>query len=312
MKILLLNHQKSQCGVYEIGKRIHSLLDKSILDVKYFELPVYNNKTYIDLMELNQPDVVLYNYYNATLPYINKQLLKLFPKTKHIGIIHDPLSPDDINFYNYTFDAWIIHDDTNPIQSETKFTTIRPIRRYERTNDLNSGILNIGSHGFSVSPWKMFDHMIDIIHHEFDEVIINMNITQATFGGKDDSDIFNSWRNKITKKNVKLNITNDYFDTEKEVIDFLSKNDLNMYFYNPHSPYIGVAGSADLAISSQSSLVVNSAYMYRHIHKHLDYYENHNNLTYFLNNKNKVKDLYELWNPRKMTEDYKKMIETIL
>lgn len=311
MKILLLNHEKSQCGVYEIGKRIHDILDKNILDVKYFELPTSNKKTYIDLIELNQPDIILYNYYLSTLPYINKNLLNLFPKIKHIGIIHDPLSPADIDFYNYTFDAWIIHDDTNTSIGKNKYTTIRPIRRYIKNDNTSNGIINIGSHGFSVSPWKMFDHMIDIIHQEFDEVNINMNITQATFGGRDDSDIFKSWCDKITKNNVNLNITNTYFDTETKVIDFLSKNDLNMYFYNPPNPHIGVAGSADLAISSQSSLVVNSAYMYRHIHKHLDYYEKYNNLKHFLTNKNKIKDLYDLWNPQKMTEDYKKMIEDI-
>ena len=312
MKILLVNHEKSQCGVYEIGKRIYEIFDKSILDVKYFELPVQNNKTYIDLIELNQPDVILYNYFYITMPYINKDLLSKFPRCKHIGIIHDPLSPNDIDFYNKTFDAWIIHDDTNPINSRKKFTTVRPIRRFQRNNNSESDILNIGSHGFNVSPWKMFDKMIDIIVDEFDTVNINMNITKATFGGKDDDGLFDLWREKTLKKNIHLNITNTYFESEEDVINFLSKNDLNMYFYNPPSPYIGVGGSADLAISSQSSLVVNSSYMYRHIHQHLGYFEEQNNLKYFLKNKNKVKNIYDTWSPQKMSEDYKKMIENIL
>ena len=40
MSILYINHSKSQCGVYEIGKRIYDLLDKNILQFKYFENPV--------------------------------------------------------------------------------------------------------------------------------------------------------------------------------------------------------------------------------------------------------------------------------
>jgi hypothetical protein len=310
MKILFVNHQKSQCGIYEIGKRIFELFDKNLLNVTYVECP--SKEEYIQSIEQNKPDMVLYNYFCVTLPYINKEFLSNFKKIKHIGIIHDPLTPTDLAFYDHTFDAWIIHDDTNPNISSKKFTTIRPIRRYENINVNKNNILNIGSHGFTVSPWKMFETIIDIAHQEFDEVNINMNLTKATFGGKDDTAIFNSWKNKITKSKVNLNITNHYFETEIEVIDFLSKNDLNVYFYNPPHMYVGVGGSADLAISSQRSLVVNSTYMYRHLHKHLGYYEQNNSLIPFLNNEEKVKMVYNEWNPIKMTLDYKNMIERII
>jgi hypothetical protein len=215
-----------------------------------------------------------------------------------------------ISFYNYTFDRWIIHDDTNEIISDIKFTTIRPIRRFDKPKNSNN-ILNIGSHGFSVSPWKMFDKMIGLIHNEFDEVNINMNITQATFGGSDDNYNFLKWRELINKQNVNLNLTNTYFETEDEVISFLSKNDLNMYFYNPPNPFIGVGGSADLAVSSQSSLVVNNTYMYRHFHNHIGYFEQTNNLKFFLTNQDKVKEIYNLWSPERMTDDYIKMIESL-
>jgi hypothetical protein len=310
MSILYINHSKSQCGVYEIGKRIYDLLDKNILPVKYFETPVNGESEYRSIMENEKPNYVLYNYYLSTLPYIHKGLFNEYPNAKHIGIIHDPLTPEMVSFYNTTFDCWMIHDDTNQTISDNKFTTIRPIRRFTKQKNENN-ILNIGSHGFSVSPWKMFDRMIELIHDEFDEVNINMNITQATFGGGDDTYKFNLWKNIINKKNVNLNITNTYFESEDEVINFLSKNDLNMYFYNPPHPFIGVGGSADLAVSSQSSLVVNNTYMYRHFHNHIGFFEQKNNLKSFLKNNTKVKELYDLWSPERMTNDYKRMIESL-
>lgn len=310
MNILFINHSKSQCGVYEIGKRIYELLDKTILPLIYFETPVYGIKEYRNIMDEIKPSYVIYNYYPGTLPYINKQLFREYPNVKHIGIIHDPLTPQMIYFYNTTFDCWIIHDETNTTISNNKFTTVRPIRRFKKSKK-NNNILNIGSHGFSVSPWKMFDKMIQLIHDEFDEVNINMNITQATFGGTNDSHKFEEWKKIITKKNVNLNITNTYFETEHDVIEFLSNNDLNMYFYNPPHQFVGVGGSADLAISSQSSLVVNNTYMYRHIHKHVGYFEQFNNLNYFLHNHSKINEIYNLWSPEKMTYDYKKMIESL-
>jgi hypothetical protein len=212
--------------------------------------------------------------------------------------------------YDNTFDYWIIHDETNQISSNKKFNTIRPIRRFEKKEN-NNGVLNIGSHGFSVSPWKMFDRIIKIIHDEFNEVNINMNITQATFGGTNDSGKFNEWKKLITKPNVNLNITNTYFDKEIDLISFLSKNDMNIYFYNAQ-PHVGIGGSADLVISAQTSLVVNNTHMYRHLHEHLGYYEQTNSLRSFLGNHTKVKELYDMWSPERLTNDYKKILELIL
>jgi hypothetical protein len=310
MDILYINHEKSQCGVYEIGKRIYGLLNPNIIQSLYFETKVDGINEYRNIMEEHKPKYVFYNFYFATLPYLNKNLFKEYPNTKHIGIVHDPLRPSDIQFYESTFDAWIIHDDTNPIQSKNKFTTIRPISRFNKPES-NNKILNIGSHGFTVSPWKMFDKMIDQIHHEFDEVNINMNLTQATFGGSNQGNEIDMWRSKITKPNVKLNITTHYFEEEIDLISFLSKNDLNMYFYNTPNEYVGVGGSADLAVSSQSSLLVNSSYMYRHFHKHIGYFEQFNKINPFLENNLKVKELYELWSPDRMTSDYKNLLESL-
>lgn len=310
MDIIFINHQKSQCGVYEIGKRIFELFDKNILPVKYFETGVNDEKHFREIIENENPKYVICNYYPDTLKYINKNLFDSYSNIKFVGIIHDLLHPHMIDFYNSLFDCWIIHDTTNPIVSKKKFTTIRPIRRFEKQSSDNK-ILNLGSHGFGVSPWKMFDSIISKVHDEFDEVNINMNITQATFGGSDDNDKFQLWRSIIKKDKINLNITNTYFENEIDLIEFLSKNDMNIYFYNPHNEYVGVGGSADLAISSQTSLVVNGTHMYRHIHEYLGYYEQKNNLKEFLNNKNIVGQMYEDWNPHRMTIDYKKIIENL-
>ena len=155
MDIIYINHEKSQCGVYEIGKRIYKLLDPNIIQSLYVETKVNGVNEYRNIMEEHKPKYVFYNFYLATLPYLNKNLFKDYPNTKHIGIVHDPLRPSDVQFYNSTFDAWIIHDDTNPIQSKNKFTTIRPISRFNKPK-INNNVLNIGSHGFTVSPSQLF------------------------------------------------------------------------------------------------------------------------------------------------------------
>lgn len=310
MDIIFINHQKSQCGVYEIGKRIHELLDTKVINSKYFEVPIHSITDFRNIIESENPKYIIYNYYPATLPFLTKNLVNEYPNIKHIGIIHDPLDPHHINLFDTLFDAWMIHDTTNESYSVKKFKTVRPIRRYVKTKEENT-ILNVGSHGFSVSPWKMFDKIIQQVHNDFDVVKINMNITQATFGGRNDIDIFNSWKKIISKSNVELNITNTYFESEFDLINFLSKNDLNVYFYNAPSPYVGVGGSADLAISAQSGLVVNNTHMYRHIHEYIGFFNENSKLTEFLNNKNLVRKMYDDWNPEVMSYDYLKMLQSL-
>jgi len=307
--IVFLNHFKWQCGIYEIGKRIHSLLWQGGLETEYIEVPVDGLTDYIIRISESNPSKIIYNYYPGTMLFLNKSNLNVFPHIKHYGIIHDPLDPSFIASVDDMFDAWIIHDQTNPIPSSKKFKTFRPIPRYER-KEFNSNKISIGSHGFNCSPWKMFGESINIIQSEFDEVDININIPKATFASDEQNNFhqISEWQQSITKSGVNLNITNDYFETENQLIEFLSKNDMNVYFYNPPGPHVGVGGSADLAVASQSSLVVNDSYMYRHFHESLGFYQAGGSIKEFLNNRDKVRGIYEEWSPEALAEDYKRML----
>ena len=309
MDVLFVNHKKSQCGVYEIGFRIYDILDKKLLNVDYCEIGSFEELR--NNIEIFKPKYILYNYYPLTLPCLNSTLKISYPNIKHIGIIHDPLDPNFIMTIENIFDYWIIHDDTNEIKSNKKFLTVRPIKRFERKTEIDTNNITIGTHGFNTSPWKKYDYIIDIIQKDFDNVIINMNIPIATYGDVNQLSCIQMWKRKINKDGIKLNITHDYFNEEKDLINFLSKNTINIYFYYSQHQYHGVGGSADLAVSSQSSLVVNNTYMYRHFHKYLGYYEMKNDLKQFLDNDILVKKLYNLWSPERITNDYKKMIESI-
>jgi hypothetical protein len=311
MKILFLNHRKSQCGVYEIGKRIFSLLDQNILPAIYQE--VENINEYFNIVDTYSPDIIIYNYVGATMPFLNSFVVSNCVKIKHIGIIHD--SFNFIPEVESIFDCWIVHDLTDKTPStKKKFTTVRPICRFNRTKEIDFDNITIGTHGFPVSPWKMYDTIVEYVNYAFDKATINMNLPVATFGGtlEQAQNVANLCKSKITKPHIILNITHDYFETEEELIERLSTNTMNAYFYNDKVyNNLGIAGSADLAISSQSSLAVNSAYMYRHINTKLGSCTK-DNIHEFLNNYKEVKKLYDEWSPERMTNDYKQMIESII
>ena len=135
MKVLFINHKKSQCGIYELGNRIFQLIDQSILPSVYEETNTLSE--YHIAVAKHRPDVIIYNYYSVTLPFLNPTVTKLLGHIKHIAIIHDPLHPSHVMEIEDTFDNWIIHDDTNPLPNPKKFRTVRPIPRYTRTKDVD-------------------------------------------------------------------------------------------------------------------------------------------------------------------------------
>jgi hypothetical protein len=310
MKILFLNHKKSQCGIYELGNRIFGLIDQNIMPCVYREINTL--KEFHSTIYVEKPDAIIYNYYPATMPFLDEWTIKMLPKIKHFAIIHDPLDPNFIARIDKMFNAWIIHDQTNTLSSKKKFTTCRPIPRYERTKKRNDH-LTIGTHGFPVSPWKMYDTMVEYINESFDEVTINMNLTVASFGGTIEqvNNVAKKCFSKITKPEIHLNITHDYIPTEAGMIDWLANNTMNIYFYNPPNQWQGVGASADLAIASQSSLAVNDSYMYRHINSILGSCSRAD-IKNFIHNDEDVKKLYLEWSPERMTNDYKTMIEKTL
>jgi len=309
MKILFLNHKKSQCGVYEIGKRIYSLIDKTILSMLYFE--VDHVFEYMTVIKDDSPDVIIYNYVGATMPFLTPVVTNYYPNIKHIGIIHDSFNYMDT--VEALFDAYIIHDLTNTTISNKKFLTVRPIPRFVREDRVDLHNISIGTHGFPVSPWKMYDTIVEWTNYTFEKATINMNLPVATFGGtyEQAEEVAALCKSKITKPNIILNISHDYFETETELIRWLSKNTMNAYFYND-TVYnnLGVAGSADLAIAAQSSLAVNSAYMYRHLNMRLGTCTK-DKMYNFVGNYEEVQKIYEEWSPERMTNDYKNMIEII-
>ena len=310
INVLFINHKKSHCGVYEIGKRIHDLLDGNGFYCSYVELDTLEEYHYA--IEVCKPDVIVYNYVQQTMVFLTPEVSKLYPHIKHIAIIHD--SFNYLYYVEAIFDAWIVHDLTNTSESKKKFLTVRPIPRFTRETEIDLDNLSFGSHGFSISPWKMYDTMVEYINYAFDKATINLNLPVATFGGSLEQSqyVANLCKSKVTKPHIILNITHDYLDTEVELISWLSKNTMNMYFYNDKVyTNMGVAGSADLAIASQSSLAVNNAYMYRHVNSILGGCTKEN-INDFVYNYKDVEKLYNEWSPNRIVKDYINMVETIL
>ena len=311
MKVLYVNHAEPACGVYQIGKRIADLLKPStVLDVAYVESATV--EPVVAALNQHRPRVVLYNYYPATLPFVSGPFTAAVRQAgiAQFGIIHDPMEPAFIAGIEQLFDFWIVHDPTNPVASSKKFTTVRPVPRFDPAPP--PARLSFGTHGFGISPWKAFDFIVAVVNHEFDEADINMNIGLAAFGDRDGA-VASQWRaacqRQVTKPGIRLNITHDFLATEADLIRYLQGNTVNVYFVRDPPAYTGPAGSADLAIASGRALVVNNGYMYRHVSTRLGAYGvNGQTLRSLCQNERAVADLYREWSPQRVRADYEQMI----
>jgi FkbM family methyltransferase len=313
MNILFVNHATKACGVYQIGKRIAGFLAPST-KYRFIYLEATSPQQVIEAINIHQARTILYNFYPSTLPFVNPQFTDHLRKNgiKQLAAYHDPMEQRFIQYIESLFDAWMIHDETNPVASAKKFMTCRPGPRFSPAPPPEK--FSVGSHGFGISPWKAFDTIVEAVNAEFDEAVINMNIGLAAFGDEK-GEAAVKWREsceaKITKPGITLNITHDFLETEEEMVRFLQKNTVNIYFHKDPPQYAGPAGSADLAIASQRALVVNGAYMYRHVWSELGAYGATGNLKSLCHNEKEVARLYQEWSPERIRQDYEQMLDTV-
>lgn len=311
--ILYINHKQKSCGVYQIGRRIGGFLADSNR-YRFLYREVQSAEEIVGAINETQPIAVVYNFFPTTMPMVVPEFTQYIRGhgIKQFGIIHDPMELDFLRFVEQLFDFWIVHDETNPIISYKKFTACRPVPRFPAAPTPER--FSVGSHGFGVSPWKAFDTIVAAVNREFDEADINFNIGAAAFGDQDGA-IAKRWREKcqaeVTKPGIRLNITGDFLAEESDVVGFLQRNTLNIYFHRDPPTIAGPAGSADLAIASQRALVVNDCYMYRHLWSQIGAYGPNAPLRVLADNAAMIDKLYRLWTPERMVSDYERMLDFV-
>jgi len=254
-KIILLNHKEKKCGVYQYGLRTGNIITNSKnYNILYREI---NSKEGFDfLIKEENPDGLIYNYNPMTMLWLDNNLISSLPVIKHYGISHECL--------NINFNYHISQDPNTPLQ-ENVFPMLRPLFKFEKEEYKKNEIPVIGSFGFGFEN-KGFDRLCEYVNSQFDEAIIRLNITFAYFGDQDGNrarNVANMCRSKITKENIKLEISHDFLDNE-QILDFLSDNSINVFLYD----YMGGRGNSsvlDYALSVKRPIAISNSYMFRHV-----------------------------------------------
>lgn len=235
MRILFINNNKAQCGVYDYGLRAFNILTKAF-DITYIEASV-------GFEYIPGYDIYLYNYHYATMPFLTDDLLRKFP-VKSVIIFHEAhlkISPNEI-----------------------LTTNIRPLIDCELPM-IKNNIPTIGSFGFGF-PDKNFSKIAEEVASQYETAIIRLNIPFAEFGDKDGylaKREAEKVRNILKGTKIEVQINHNYLN-QTELLDFLNSNDVNLFLYSP-SHGRGLASATDYALSVKKPIGVSNSEMFRHL-----------------------------------------------
>ena len=308
-KIFFINHKKSNCGVYEFGKRIGKVLNKS-KKFNFIYLEISSLETLEKKYNSLKPHLMIYNYAGGTMPWI-KTYKFLIPQ---ISIIHEITSSISKNTYPNFTDYYIAPDPSLIRNNILVYKTSRLIFKNNDNLRKKNSLIKIGSFGFG-SKNKNFLGVVRAVSKEFNKAQINFIIPAATFG-----DINGCGSKEQVKKcikylkkfpSIKFNFSHNYIP-EKKLINFLRQNDLNVFLYNDKRER-GISSVIDYALSAGKPVAISKCNMFRHINNPLIVYSNKNSLKSIISRKDRyIKKFIDSWTPENLIWEYEVIIEEIL
>lgn len=309
MKGIYYNSKHALCSIWESGKMCYDALKIS-------------NKYILDYTENNtfdySYDFAIVNEHMTVNNWVTHEMKTQFNKPVFCIVTEistGTKSPIEKSPSFYT--AYIVLDPS--INDEDNiYGFVRPLENIKISDVLNildwknSSMPIIGSFGFA-TPGKQWIKIIEQVHNEFDEAIIRFNIPQGTYIS---NELHHGYINQITtegariitKPNISLSITSFNY-TKEEIIEWCSKNTINIYFYFRHQIVsTGLSAVTDQAIVSERPLLVTNDPTFRHIHKYSKYYPEINIKQAIQETGIDVKKMKEDWS----AENFLKKFEQIL
>lgn len=269
--ILFLNHKKKQCGVYQYGIRLYSILQKCDT-YHYMYIEVESYEEYNTIVSAHPKcKCIMYNYHSTTMTWLHSSNIQRL--VKNIGIPHE--SSFDI------FDS-VCNIDPNGIETSTIYNIPRPIYEHVDTMLTNyepstSNIKDFihysepnvpifGSFGFGFMN-KGFDKIVQYVNEQCDRAIIKLVITTGDYvpGSHETNNTLRQLFDSINDNTkITLMITHDFFSVN-DVLYFLRSNTMNIFMHDTMHGR-GISSVIDYAISVKRPLAISDSYMFRNIY----------------------------------------------
>lgn len=302
-KVLLVNQDKGQCGVYQFGKNTASCLLQSdrftYLETDSSE--VFESRLTEDI------EAVIFNHHPCTMNWLTAEILAKYPRIKFAIIMHDECI--DIPGIHA-----ILHPDPTFTRDGKHFKVGRPIL-YNKSAKL---VLpnTIGSFGFGFDH-KGFPELVERVNSEFDEATIRMHIplnTKVDESGQYAFGMHKKLKMVPKKPGISLEISHEY-KTEQELIEWLSSNSINVFLYrNTGNLSKGCSSTVDWAIAAKRPLAFTNDPMFRHVYAHAPEccIENNSLKAIIEMGIEPLNYFYENWTVKNLIAEYEEIINEML
>lgn len=314
MNILFVNHNETQCGVYEFGRNIGQALEKSSTKYTFLYRECNSDIELQAIIKQEKPALIIYNViYPVTMPWLNASVTKKI-KCPQVGIIHEVTQQIADQADNSLFNFHIAHDPTVLLKNPIVYKAGRLIPPYKNKYKPPS-IPTIGSFGFGFEH-KGFEKLVEAVQNEFDEAIIRFNIPFATFGdpdGKSAKQVAENCRKLLVKSNINLHISHDFLDQE-DILDFIAQNTINIFLYQGLGEGRGLSSTVDLALAVNRPIAVSSNLMFRHLFETRPsvVLSNSSIKQIIENGLAPLQKFYQVWSEDMLRWDYERITDSIL
>lgn len=263
--VIFLNHQQESCGVYQYGKRLYNILaleGSNLFEYIYIEIGSASEyeKIYNDY---GNGHIFIYNYHAATMPWLNKRLMR--SGITHVGIPHE--SP--AHYFDLVIDIpaiprplFVFQGPASQIQSNDQ--DVHMFINYNEGPDVPI----FGSFGFGFDN-KGFDRIVQLVNEQFNRAIIKFVIPRAHYDPKREQTVQQA-REKCIQANkkspaIKLMITHSFL-SDQDILLFLSRNTINLFLYDKMHGR-GISSALDYAMSVGVPIGISDSYMFRHVYR---------------------------------------------
>lgn len=263
-KILLVNHSKKQCGVYQYGLNVYLTCKPSS---KYeFVYEECQSAVHLDqFVNKHKPSAVIFNHYPITMNWLRPQISKKYG-IPSLGTYHeitqekaDKLNPD-------LFDIYLCLD---PTLKETKpfiKSLGRIVPNFKEESPLPE-MPTIGSFGFGVLNQGYLE-VIDQVQEEFYEAHIRFHMPKNDVVDPSGKSLClktaNLCRERIKKPGIKLTITHDFL-SKLDLMRWLQGNTINAFFRHKIKSG-GISSALDFALAVNRPIIITKCDMFKHLY----------------------------------------------
>ncbi len=259
-RLLLVNHVRQQCGIHQYGRDMAEALRTSTrYECLYEECD--DEATFRKAVARTRPDLILYNHYPATMPWVTPALTASLAMPQ-AGVMHEVTQEAADAADAALFDAHLCPDPTLIPRNPLALKIPRLVPSYMNL-ETPPEVPTIGSFGFPFRD-KGFGRLVEMVQEEFDRARILLHLPQNDIVPTNVEEVLEAVRSKIRKPGIEAAV-NHRFLSKQELLLFLSQNSLNVFLYDEHKRE-GISSVVEKAMAVGRPVAVNRSGMFRHIH----------------------------------------------